>query len=290
MHATTETARHSIEYLHDHHGDLNALGKSLHREYASAKPFPNIALENFFDPIILEKVRQEFPDLAAEDHVLHDNPRERKYAGKGEKSFGPETRRFMHFLNSEPFLEFLQSLTGIKEKLLGDPYFGGGGLHEIKRGGLLKIHADFNKNPYSGLDRRINVLVYLNKDWKEEYGGHFELWDKDMKACEKKILPAFNTMAIFSTTDFSYHGHPDPLACPEDMSRKSLALYYYSNGRPKHEINAKNGDHMTLFQARNGHSEDSDALLVSEPVPFKSRIKDFIPPIALKGFRKLRGK
>lgn len=290
MHASTEIASHTIEYIHDRHGDLNALGKSLHREYASAKPFPNIALENFFDPVFLEKVRQEFPDLAAEDHVLHDNPRERKYAGKGEKSFGPETRRFMHFLNSEPFLEFLQSLTGIKEKLLGDPYFGGGGLHEIKRGGLLKIHADFNKNPFTGLDRRINVLVYLNKDWKEEYGGHFELWDTDMKACEKKILPAFNTMAIFSTTDFSYHGHPDPLACPDDMSRKSLALYYYSNGRPKHEINAKNGDHMTLFQARDGHSEDADALLVSEPVPFKSRIKDFIPPIALKGFRKLRGK
>ena len=76
----------------------------------------------------------------------------------------------------------------------------GAGQHEIKPGGLLKIHADFNKHNISGLDRRLNVLVYLNKDWKEEYGGHFELWDKDMKHCVKKILPTFNTMAIFSTT------------------------------------------------------------------------------------------
>ena len=74
----------------------------------------------------------------------------------------------MHFLNSAPFLEFIQSSTGIDEKLLGDPYFIGGGLHEIKRGGVLKIHADFNKHKLTGLDRRVNVLIYLNKEWNEK--------------------------------------------------------------------------------------------------------------------------
>ena len=260
---------------------------SIHRKtYLENEPFPNICFENFFDDHMLSQVLEEFPDLAAEDVIVHNNPREKKYAGKGEKSFGPETRKLMHFLNSEPFLIFLQHLTGIKEKLLGDPYYGGGGLHEIKRGGLLKIHADFNKNPFTGLDRRINVLVYLNKDWEESFGGHFELWSRDMTTCKKKILPIFNTMAIFSTTDYSYHGHPDPLTCPEGRSRKSLALYYYTNGRPADEINPNLGDHTTLFKARAGQIDDIQSLQVKEAVNWRAKIIDLIPPVIVKALRK----
>lgn len=96
----------------------------------------------------------------------------------------------------------------------------------------------------------------LNKDWKSEYGGHFELWDKEMTQCVKKVLPSFNTIALFSTTDFSYHGLPDPLQCPENMSRKSLALYYYSNGRPTEEIISGQENHGTLFKARKNSEED----------------------------------
>lgn len=201
-------------------------------KYQKASPFPSIYFDDFFDSDFLEKVLLEFPDLSSKDAEKYNNAKEIKLAGKGERFFGDETKKLMHFLNSEPFLNFLQILTGIKEPLIGDPYFYGGGQHEIKKGGLLKIHADFNKHTKLGLDRRINVLVYLNKDWKEEYGGYFELWNTDMTKSEERILPLFNRMAIFSTTDFSYHGHPDALNCPEDRSRKSLALYYYSNGRP----------------------------------------------------------
>lgn len=198
----------------------------------------------------------EFPDLSNAHSREFKNRKEVKFAGYGEQSFGPNTKIFMHFLNSEPFLNFLQILTGIKETLICDPYFSGGGQHEIKKGGFLKVHADFNKHPKLGLDRRINVLVYLNKDWNESYGGHFELWDEEMKNCVKKIPPTFNTMAIFSTTDFSYHGHPDPLNCPSNMSRKSLALYYYSNGRPKNEINDGLENHSTIFKERlNGDAD-----------------------------------
>ncbi len=282
------TTTEAHPYLASANIDLKAIGKSLHKSYASAAPFPNIALTNFFNEKMLEEVLSEFPDLSAHDSVVHNNARELKFAGKGERSFGPRMRSFMHFLNSEPFLEFLQEITGIKETLLSDPYFVGGGLHEIKPGGLLKIHADFNKHPMTGLDRRINVLVYLNKDWEEAYGGHFELWDKDMQGCVKKILPAFNTMAIFSTTDFSYHGHPDPLTCPPHMSRKSLALYYYSNGRPASEINLATGEHMTLFKARRGHQEDVAALSVKMNVPFKATLRDWVPPALLRNLKKLK--
>ncbi|MBS1624221.1 MAG: 2OG-Fe(II) oxygenase [Bacteroidetes bacterium] len=163
----------------------------------------------------------------------------------------------MHFLNSQPFLDFLTELTGI-ENLLPDPSLAGGGYHEIKPGGFLKIHSDFNKHPVYKLDRRLNVLIYLNKDWKEEYGGHFELWDTDMTHCVTKIAPLFNTMALFSTTSRSYHGHPNVLTCPPDRSRKSIALYYYTNGRPQHEVEEFLEEHSTIFKARKGIDDVQD--------------------------------
>jgi Rps23 Pro-64 3,4-dihydroxylase Tpa1-like proline 4-hydroxylase len=226
--------------------DLSSLAKEIKNTYQRAEPFPNIVIPNFFNEALLDQVLAEFPDLSAKKESLKfDNEFEKKLATKGERLFGDSTKQLVHFLNSEPILEFLQELTGIEEALIPDPYFEGGGYHEIKPGGLLKIHADFNKNRLTKLDRRINLLVYLNKDWEESYGGHFELWDSSMRQSYKKILPTFNTVAIFSTTDFSFHGHPNPLTCPPDRSRKSLALYYYSNGRPQSEINQGYEDHCS---------------------------------------------
>jgi len=150
----------------------------------------------------------------------------------------------------------------------------------------LKIHADFNKHPVIKLDRRINALVYLNKEWKEEYGGHFELWDKSMSRCEKKILPKFNTLAIFSTTSYSYHGHPNPLNCPDNRSRKSLALYYYSNGRPKEEVDESLKQHSTIFKSREGHADDNQVDYDKKQAsPLKQFIKDLIPPVFIKLLR-----
>jgi Rps23 Pro-64 3,4-dihydroxylase Tpa1-like proline 4-hydroxylase len=162
-------------------------------------------------------------------------------------------------MNSEPFLRFLQELTGIKETLIPDPYFEGGGVHQIKRGGFLKVHVDFHRHRLLQLDRRVNVLVYLNKDWKDEYGGHFELWERDMSRCVKKIAPLFNRMAIFSTTADSWHGHPDKLNCPEGRSRQSLALYYYTNGRPSYEVPDRQRI-TTTFAARKGQDATHMAL------------------------------
>ncbi|HEX7367898.1 MAG TPA: 2OG-Fe(II) oxygenase [Pelobium sp.] len=262
--------------------DLNSLARQFAIQYQKAKPFPNISFDDFFDDDFLTNVLEEFPDLSKKDSITFNDSKQIKLAGKGESNFGEHTKKLMHFLNSEPFLHFLQILTGITEPLISDPYFFGGGQHEIKKGGLLKVHADFNKHPQLKLDRRINVLVYLNKDWKPEYGGNFELWDKNMEKCETKILPIFNRMAIFSTTDFSYHGHPDALNCPEDRSRKSLALYYYSNGRPASEINAHQEKHNTLFKERKNNLEDTAAFKLSAKEKLKSFVKDCIPPIISK--------
>ena len=245
--------------LNSHNQDLSKYADENAVKYNTGIPFPSIYFENFFEERFLKEVLKEFPDLSKEDAINFNDPLQKKFAGKGEKSFGPKTRELMYFLNSEPFLNFVNKLTGIEETLYGDPYFSGGGLHEIKRGGLLKVHADFNKNPTNGLDRRVNVLVYLNEDWKEEYGGHFELWNSEMTKCETKISPRFNTLAMFSTTSNSFHGHPDPLNCPENRSRKSLALYYYSNGRPESEAIAFKQSHNTLFVQRKDSTDDTTA-------------------------------
>ena len=96
------------------------------------------------------------------------------------------------------------------------------------------------------LNRRLNLLLYMNKGWEDAWRGHLELWDRGMKGCVKKVAPVFNRCVIFSTTDDAYHGHPHALECPEGTTRKSLALYYYTNGRPEEERSAP---HDTIFPA-----------------------------------------
>jgi len=170
-------------------------------------------------------------------------------------------------------------VTGI-ENLIPDPTFEGGGLHQIPRGGKLAMHADFNKHRRFGLDRRLNALLYLNKDWREDYGGHLELWNRDMTQCEAKILPVYNRLAVFGTTDFTFHGHPNPLQCPEGMTRKSLALYYFTNGRPAEEVS---GTHSTLFKAR-----PDDVVSSSIGQRMRRIARDVLPPIITRTIDKLR--
>ena len=271
-----------MDFINQSITDLKQFGKDKHQEYISASPFPSIVIDNFFNEEMLSKVADEFPDLSKlADVKTYDNHNEKKLEAKGERHFSENGRLLAHFLNSQPILQFLQELTGIKETLLPDPYFVGGGYHEIKSGGLLKVHADFNKHEMTFLDRRINLLVYLNKDWEESYGGNFELWDKDMTRAYKKVLPIFNRIAIFSTTDFSFHGHPDALNCPPDRSRKSLALYYYTNGRPKSELNPK--AHATLFVDRAGVKGDTE----KEPLTFREIVVELVPPILLRTVKKM---
>lgn len=240
--------------LNSSNTNLQDLGTQLASKYQTNEPYPSIYIDDFFDENILEKVLEEFPKVdQLKDKIYYANPNEDKYATKGEYSFGPQTKKLVHFLNSQPFLEFLQKITGIEETLIPDPYFEGGGFHEIKPGGFLKVHVDFHKNKKLQLSRRVNFLVYLNKDWEEEYGGHLELWEKDMSQCVSKILPKFNRAAMFSTTGDSWHGHPNPLSCPEGKSRKSLALYYYTNGRPEEELNKSQRNRITTtFSNRKG--------------------------------------
>ena len=167
---------------------MNALTEAAHSSYLNAKPFPHVVFDDFFDPSLLELVLAEFPRPGEIPWQRFDNAHEIKLASAAEASFGPATRLLLYHLNSATFLEFLSAVTGIKN-LIADPGFAGGGLHQIMPGGKLGIHVDFNKHNDYGLDRRLDLLLYLNKDWKENYGGHLELWDRNMARCEAKSTP-----------------------------------------------------------------------------------------------------
>jgi hypothetical protein len=252
---------------------------AAHAEYANAKPFPHIIFDNFFDPALLDMILTEFPKPGQINWQKFDNEREIKLASAREASFGPVTRLLFYHLNSITFLHFLSEVTGIPN-LISDPGFEGGGLHQIIPGGKLGIHADFNRHRDFGLDRRLNLLLYLNRDWREEYGGNLELWDRNMSKCEARVAPLFNRVMVFGTTDFTFHGHPDPLRCPEGITRKSMALYYFSNGRPAEEVS---GAHSTVFLPRNAGDFRPT---VSQRV--RGVIKDLLPPLLTRRFRRIR--
>jgi len=253
---------------------LRDLATKYREAYSQAKPFPHVVIDNFLPEPILDDVLQEFPKVNSVDWQKFDSSAEKKLAFEREQQIGDSTRLLLYLLNSSTFMDFLENLTGISG-IIPDPHLVGGGLHQIERGGYLKIHADFNRHTRLKLDRRLNLLIYLNKNWQEEYGGHLELWDKGMTQCEKKVLPIFNRCVIFNTDDYSYHGHPQPLTCPIGQTRKSLALYYYTNGRPDGEVS---DNHSTLFRAR---PEGDSGLEKSSGIEFKAILQKLVPPILI---------
>lgn len=216
--------------------------------FASAHPFPHIVVDDFVDATVAEAIAKEFPVPDGADWQRFTTTREVKQALRDTEGMGPLTRAVLAELNGQVFIEFLERVTGITG-IVPDPHLLGGGLHQIGRGGHLGIHADFNRHEHLRLDRRLNLLLYLNRDWPDEYGGHLELWDPDMGACRRRVAPIAGRMVLFATTDDALHGHPDPLTCPADRARRSIALYYYSNGRPETEVTAA---HTTVFHTRPG--------------------------------------
>ena len=224
---------------------LNYEPHALRERYLGGDPFPHIVLDDLFADADLDRVLAEFPTPEEMRWRRFESPLERKLGYYHEESvLTPDVRAFLDAMNGFEMLLWLEAVTGM-EGLIPDPYFGGGGLHQIEPGGFLKIHADFNVHPKLKIDRRANMLIYLNKGWQEEWGGHLELWDPSMTECRQRIAPLFNRTVIFSTTDSSYHGHPHPLAAPPGVTRKSVSLYYYTAGRPAEEMSRP---HDTIFR------------------------------------------
>jgi Rps23 Pro-64 3,4-dihydroxylase Tpa1-like proline 4-hydroxylase len=233
--------------------ECRELGRSLAPQYRDAQPFPHIVIDDFLDADILRTVLADFPSSENKEYFDRDQERLKFQYPPYDVSSGPVRNLFAE-LNNQAFLGFLEELTGIKG-LIPDPHFEGGGFHETKHGGHLGVHADFNVHERLGLERRLNLLIYLNEDWHDDYGGQLELWNKDMSDCAVRVTPVFGRAVIFNTALDSFHGHPDPLNCPPDRSRRSIATYYYTAAEEGIGLLPKR---TTNFRPRPGHADPRD--------------------------------
>ena len=216
---------------------IDALGswvndlERLNKEFQNAKPFPNVEIDGFFKPEIAEALYKVFPKTTDEHKwVVYNNPIEKKYA-LTDFSALPQYRDLFSMLQTAEFVDLIKKVSGI-EGLESDPHLHGAGLHQHIPGGKLDMHLDYSIHPVTGKERRVNLIIYFTKEWKDEYGGAIELWNEDFTKCEKKLHPCFNKAILFRTSDVSYHGLPLPIKCPQGNSRKSIAIYYVSDPRP----------------------------------------------------------
>jgi hypothetical protein len=257
--------------------EARRIGESLAESYCFADPFPHIVLDNFFPADVIQMALENFPPEAlASDKVF-----EMGYAGLHKRQVLPAecnspARSVFYFFNSQPMLEFLEGLSAIPG-LIPDPYFVGGGFHETRRGGKLGVHADFRINEQLHLHRRMNVIVYLNPYWDDAYGGHLELWDRKMTHRVKSVAPIFNRCVIFNTDADSYHGHPDPLTTPDGLTRRSMALYYYTASREIYKEVPSTG---TLYQARPG--DDASVQREARSLQTEQWLRQWVPPALLR--------
>ena len=255
------------------------VGAKDRKKYKSASPFPHIVIDNFLPVKAANLLLEKFPM-----HNKKNNDQlQGNYFEHNKKQTSPydchqEILNYFLFFNSTPFLSYLKELTGI-DGLIPDPHFRGGGCHEIIKGGKLGIHADFRINKELHLERRINVLIYLNKDWKDSFGGNLELWNKKMTSKIHSVKPIFNRCVIFNTDSDAFHGHPEPLNTPEGVSRKSIALYYYSASKHLYkEIPAL----TTQFQSRN--NDEKKELRMHKKLK-KQIVESLLPPIVFSSIR-----
>lgn len=244
---------------------LDQIARSRAEEFASGTPYPHIVIDDFLAPELAERLRREFPPPEASiDWRRNDTTDEggqvaqaNKLGFSDERALGPDIRHLFWELNSARVLRFLERLTGQCD-LISDPYLFGGGIHQSMRGAVLALHADFQRHPMFPWRRKLNLLLFLNADWDESWGGHLELWDREMTKCVKRIAPQMNRCVIFRTDKDTFHGHPDPLTCPEGVTRKSLATYYYTSDAG---TDATGDEQSTLWRRRPGDA----------PLPVRSR-------------------
>ena len=197
-------------------------------EYQRAKPVAHIRIPQFLQPDLALRMAEEFPHPDADSWTRYRHFNENKLGMADWKRFPASLRQAVVDLNSPLFVSWMSVLTGIRG-LFPDPALDGGGLHLCMREGYLNLHTDFSMHHYrKGLRRRVNLILYLNPLWDESWGGAIEFWERSGQNCVAKYAPHLNHAVIFNTEDSALHGFPDPLNCPADVFRKSLALYYYT--------------------------------------------------------------
>jgi hypothetical protein len=228
----------------------------------SLAPFPHVIIDNFLDPEFARRVHDSFP--AFQDALKIG----RSFSTVNEKhkvqitdtgQFAPAVLELNRLLASPAWLDRLSTVFEIPN-LLADGELIGGGMHQTGPRGRLDVHVDFNYIAERQLHRRLNILIFFNPDWKPEWGGCLELWDRDVKQCRHSFEPIFNRCVVFETSDISYHG-VTAVHCPAEQTRKSFAAYYYTKEPPAHWTGQAHG---TIFRNRPDEAIKGRVLMPAE--------------------------
>jgi hypothetical protein len=261
--------------LLNHKININQSLDQMAAEYKSARPFPHVVIDNLFEDRLIDRLVSEMPSLTADKFSYCHDGHLTQYGLRSAVELGETGSQFIAFLHSAAFLYFLSDITGIKE-LLPDPYLQGGGYHVMPPGGKFDVHADRNMAYETGLTRRLSLITYLNKSWKHEYGGQFEMWNHDGSRCEAVVEPLFNRTVIFEIADQNFHGVPSPIACP-GRSRSSFVVYYHT------ACAQAVPSHSSLFPSGSRKSGN----LLGDKARVLKLAREFCPPIVTRAAKKV---
>jgi len=206
---------------------------SLRSKFRTAEPFSHVVIDNFFTNETAAAIASSFP--AHNDSawtVSYDNPVEKKKACSHWDKFPMPIYSALFYLCSQEFAALISQVTGASI-IIPDYGLHGGGMHSHSRNGKLNIHKDYSLHPKLHLMRNYNLIIYMTPEWDSSWGGGLEFWSHDKekeqpKECVTRIENKFNRAVLFDTTQNSWHGLPQELTCPENISRRSLATYYLS--------------------------------------------------------------
>ena len=191
-------------------------------------PYLHAAIKDFLPIEIVKKAEEEFIDQKKTVDAGCRKFQKTKRVFEDLSQMPPTIKKIINFCYSQKFINLLERKFSL-ENVIPDWSLHGGGLHESYRGGFLKIHSDFIYVRHSKVKRILNLVLYLNSNWQKNWGGATELWDKKMKSVRKSVMPKINTAVVFEVGTNTFHGFPNPMNCPENVKRKSIALFYYKN-------------------------------------------------------------
>jgi Rps23 Pro-64 3,4-dihydroxylase Tpa1-like proline 4-hydroxylase len=225
--------------------------------WQNGKPFHHLVIDNFMPEDIAEEVAKQFPKADSDFWYEYSNPLEIKKACSNWNEFPSDIYKVFIELFSQKVVDYLSSLTD--KKLIGDIGLNGGGLHCHKPGGKLNTHLDYNLHPKLNMQRKLNIIIYVAKDWKDEYGGDLGLWEHDNSTNQPgKLVTSipckFNRAVIFDTTQNSWHGLPGTINCPDNVYRKSLAVYYVQKPNEETMQNRSKAWYMPTEEQKNDQS------------------------------------